>query len=210
MASSRRKVTFIEYHPFFQCCVNSVVQLKEVEEELFELMNSTKAEEMSDAETNRSLYLQHQVDMHELSAPIFAITAAENFINLYSESIEGDHFHTTENLNTLGIMSKWIVIPYIACGAELDKNCAAMSEFQELIKVRNSLIHAKPIRSYNINDEQIERAGLKFDNRSKGRRRIAKRSDKIIINLLSELLTIDDRDELVDLIESLKIPVNHG
>lgn len=61
---------------------------------------------------------------------------------------------------------------------------------------------------YNVNDEQIERAGLKFDNRSKDRRRIAKRSDKIIINLLSELLTIDDREELVDLIESLKIPVN--
>lgn len=211
MAKSRRKVAFVEHHPFFQCCANSVKQLNEHDMELMELVRSTGGREMTAPETNQSFYLQHQVEMYEVSAPIFAITTAENFINLYSESlIEGNHFHSAESLESLGLLSKWVVIPFIACGNELDKDSSAMKEFQELIKVRNNLIHARPVRLYNINDEQLERASKRFDNRSKDRRRIAKRADKIIVNLLAELLSIDDREELLDLIDDLKIPVICG
>ena len=208
MQKLQNRAIFQEFHPFYHCCWHAANEVMELEAALDELMEETTDREMTEEESKTSLELQHFLHMNEISAPVFGVTAAESFIYNYGVStISQKHRHSVEHIDKIDTYSKWILIPALSCGKEIDKNSTAMNDFNQLIKVRNAIIHSKPKIVNNFSDDQIVRAGEKIENQAKERRAIAKKAPSIFIHLVQELLKVDDRDELKKMIFGMSLPV---
>lgn len=153
------------------------------------------------------LAIKKKMDMCVISASVFAVNTAEHFINLYAAS-RIDSFYTAEHMESLDLFSKWIAVPFVVCGEELDIESSVLKDFKHLIAVRNSLIHAKPKYAYFDTPDQVEKANHKFEDKISDRRRVAKRSPKIIHNLFGELLKIDNDSSTKDLMDDLGVGIN--
>jgi len=194
---NRGRATYIEYHPFFRCCIDAIERLENYEIKLRELESKESvSDEIED--------IRNKLHMQEVSAPVFAINTAEHFINLYACN-RIDSFYTSEHLESLDIFSKWIAIPYIICGEEIDRESQSAKDFKHLISLRNSLTHAKPSYIYFDNPETIEKRYNRLDAKKKDRRTMAKRSANIVLGMFSELKNIDPSEELEDLMKELGI-----
>jgi hypothetical protein len=197
-----------EFHPFYSCCQESAEMVQLHEEELDVLMKETEGREMSVEESRNSIELQHYLHMNEVTAPIFGVTAAENFIYYYGMmSLSSSHPHTVEHLEKLDTFTKWLVIPALACGTELDKSCNAMNEFHQLIQIRNSIIHPKSKIINNFTAQQVENAGVKIEYRSKKMRTLAKRAPYIFLALVEELLKVDTSETPRKIVADLALPI---
>lgn len=208
MEKLRQRIIFQDVHPFYSCCYDSSYEVVELEKELNELMEFTKDREMTDEESNKSLEMQHLLHMNEISSPIFGVTAAESFIHMYAcHTISNNHKYSLEHIDRLDTYSKWVIIPALACGTELNKQSTAMNDFRQLIKVRNTIIHSKPIIINNPSEEQVINMGKKSESTDKDLRHMAKKAPAIYINLVKELLKIDRSKELKGLIKSMSLPI---
>ena len=197
-----------EFHPFFSCCAEAAEEVRLHEEELDALMKETEGREMSDEESRLSHELQHYLHMNEITAPIFGVTAAENFIYYYGVvSLSEKQPHSIEHLERLDTFSKWLIIPAMACGKEIEKSSNAMNEFNQLIQVRNSIIHPKSQIINNFTDLQLENTMKKLDSRSSKRRTIAKKAPSIFLGLIHELLKVDSTETPRKIISDMALPI---
>lgn len=73
---------------------------------------------------------------------LFLTTFLESYINDLGGIALGDNF-VKDHLDKLSIISKWIVIPRLISGKEIDKGKSFFEDFKELVKWRNSLVHHK-------------------------------------------------------------------
>jgi hypothetical protein len=208
MEKLKKRVIFQDLHPFYSCCYDASSEVIKLEQELDELMKETKDREMTDEEGKYSLEMQHILHMNEVSAPIFGVTAAENFMHVYAcLRLSEKYKYSIEHVDRLDTYSKWMVIPALACGNEINKASTAMNDFRQLIKVRNNIIHSKPVIINNPTKQQIENTGSKIEGTEKAMRQMAKKAPTIFISLIQELLKIDKSKELVQLIKSMSLPV---
>jgi hypothetical protein len=99
------------------------------------------------------------------SKPLFfSAMCIEAAINDYAGTHLGDKYFES-HLASLDVVSKWVVIPKLVCGNELDKSSAAFGSLKALIRSRNQLVHSKsrelgPVTPKLI--EQLESANEKF------------------------------------------------
>jgi hypothetical protein len=77
-----------------------------------------------------------------IKTTIFLTTFLEAYIYDFGCIVLGDNY-TKEHLDKLNLISKWIVIPRLITGKEIDKSKAFFSDFKCLIKFRNKLVHHK-------------------------------------------------------------------
>ncbi|HHC7102354.1 TPA: hypothetical protein ACN341_004464 [Vibrio parahaemolyticus] len=105
-----------------------------------------------------------QTTKHAIQTIVFSAMCVEAAINDYAGTHLGDKYFET-HLSSLDVVSKWVVIPKLVCGNELDKSSAAFGSLKALIRTRNQLVHSKsrelePISPKLI--EQLESANEKF------------------------------------------------
>jgi len=84
-------------------------------------------------------------------------------------------------LDKLDVLSKWIVIPRITTGTQLDPGSKALQDLDWLTELRNKLVHYK---SKKIEVEQIQTTDFLWESD-------AKRAIETVINLALELNNID-------------------
>ncbi len=197
-----------EFHPFYSCCWHAAQDVIELDADLNQLMEETKNRDMTSEEGKLSLDMQHVLHMKEITAPVFAVAAAENFIHYYGiTTLNEKHLHSIEHLDKLDTYSKWIIIPALSCGNEINKASSAMNDLNQLIKIRNLIIHPKPKILNNYTDSQADSAITRVESMKHERRRIAKKSPEIFINLIQELLLVDSSEKLRDIISKMALPV---
>lgn len=201
MTERKAKSTFVEFHPFFDCCHSASQRLREIEQ--------SESNIVAADEDGYETALEEEIRRLVILAPIFAVATLESFINHYADyAIKGDSWRTAGEIQSLSLQSKWVVVPFLTCAEELDVDSSAFNEFKELVRVRNYLTHSKPIWVYNLqNHEHYKRNEQKFENRINDRSRIAKRADFIAINLVKALGEIDESDEFHHIVESHAIPI---
>ena len=73
---------------------------------------------------------------------IFLCTFLESYIYDFAGIVLGDNYAKT-HLDKLDLISKWIIIPKIITGQEIDKSKSYFSRLKELVTWRNKLIHPK-------------------------------------------------------------------
>lgn len=79
---------------------------------------------------------------HAIKAIVFSSMCVESAINNYAGAQLGDNY-TEKHLYKLDVVSKWVVIPKLACGKSIDKSGPAFNALKKLVKARNNLIHNK-------------------------------------------------------------------
>ncbi|HNW89612.1 MAG TPA: hypothetical protein PKN48_08100 [Bacteroidales bacterium] len=73
---------------------------------------------------------------------IFSAMTLESYINYYgSQKLPKNYFE--KHLDNLDLKSKWIVLPRLITGQEIDLGGKAFALFSELISLRNKLVHDK-------------------------------------------------------------------
>ncbi|MUK78969.1 hypothetical protein GNP84_18990 [Aliivibrio fischeri] len=103
---------------------------------------------------------------HALKAIVFSAMCIEAAINDYAGTHLGDKYFETHLCN-LDVVSKWVVIPKLVCGKEINKSSAAFGALKQLIRSRNQLVHSKSRELNSTNPklmEQIEAANIKFES----------------------------------------------
>lgn len=79
---------------------------------------------------------------HSVKAIVFASMCVESGINDYAGIQLGDKY-CEKHIYSMDVLSKWVLVPKLVCGNEVDKSGPAYKALQQLVKSRNRLVHSK-------------------------------------------------------------------
>ncbi len=79
-----------------------------------------------------------------LVAVVFSAMAAEALINLYGMSWLGEPYF--ERIDTFSLCAKWLAVPKMTKGVSLEPRREPFQGLDKLKKLRNKLVHFKPIK----------------------------------------------------------------
>ncbi|WP_141656871.1 hypothetical protein [Marinomonas fungiae] len=89
---------------------------------------------------------------HAIKAIVFASMCVESGINDYAGIQLGDKY-CEKHIYSMDVVSKWVLVPKLVCGNEIDKSGAAYKALKQLVQSRNRLVHNK---SKNIGALSLE------------------------------------------------------
>lgn len=107
--------------------------------------------------------LNSEIDKRTRVVIIFCALAVEAFINDYAiDHLSRSYFDN--HLDKLDLLSKWVLIPRIVTGSQLEKGNKPIQDLDWLIKHRNKLVHFK--------SQFVEVDNLKFYNKEEAEKAI--------------------------------------
>lgn len=125
-----------------------------------------QAIDTSDMDPYEEMVVSMKADEHKVKAIIFAALCVEAAINDYAGIHFGD-VYSGKHLQGLDVISKWVVVPKLACGKSIDKTGPSFSALTQLIRSRNKLVHNKS-REFDPTDpdwaEKAFKAEISFNN----------------------------------------------
>ncbi len=176
------KAEFTYYEDFFHVAIDSFNEIIKLEKEHKELQSSlSDSAKASNDLTDKLAEKNDRIGCLALIVVIFCATSLEAYINDYAIS------HLSKNylksyLDKLDLFSKWIVIPRIIKGAQLDAGSRPLQDLSWLITLRNKIVHYK---SRKIEIKDIKETDFLWGDD-------AKRAIETVKNLVKELKKVDD------------------
>ncbi len=82
------------------------------------------------------------LDEHAAIVVVFSCAAAELYINDAAARLLGDTYFET-HIDRLDLISKWVLVPRLVNGYELDRGAAAYNFLRLTVALRNQLMHPK-------------------------------------------------------------------
>lgn len=137
--NNKEKVPFCRYKSFWKIAINNY----------FNAINCCKKKNKikNQGELNREkidyLCLQEaKIQRYSMITVVFCIMTLESYINEYGiTNFSTSYFRNY--LDRLDLKSKWIIIPNLKTGLQLDTDSEAFELFSETLKIRNKIIHDK-------------------------------------------------------------------
>lgn len=170
------------YKDFFHDAIDTYKEIVKLEKELKELReNESKSKKSSGDFVDKLAEKYDRIGRLVLIVIIFCATSLEAYINHYAISRLSRNYLKTY-LDKLDLFSKWIIIPRIITGTQLNAGSKALQELSWLVTLRNKLVHYKS-RKVQISDLK-ETDSLWGDD--------AKRAIETVKNLARELKKIDN------------------
>ena len=175
------KVEFTYYEEFFHIAIDTYKEIVKLEKEHSELqVNTSESEKSSDNFVDKVAEKNDRIGRLVLIVVVFCTTSLEAYINHYATSHLSKNYLKTY-LDKLDLLSKWIVIPRITTGTQLDAGSRPLQDLSWLITLRNKLVHYK---SRTVSIEEIKDTDFLWAND-------AKRAIETAKNLAQELKKID-------------------
>ncbi len=106
---------------------------------------------------NRDIFtsLNKKLDLASTNFLIYVSLFIEGFIYDYAARNLGDKY-SKEHIDRIDVVSKWIIVPKLVSGKEIDRSRHSFEILQKIIKLRNEVIHFKSkafdIKNQNAND----------------------------------------------------------
>ena len=173
MTKDELKAEFFYYETYFLIAQDAYRKAKKLDRELLAIQKSNP-DAVLVAEKNDT------IERFAIVVILFCALAAEAFINDYGiESFSKNYF--IRYLDKLDLISKWIIIPRMVTGEELDPGSKVIQDLSWLTGLRNRLVHSK---SRKIPIDKIEKSDFFWMED-------AERSLETIKNLIVELRKID-------------------
>jgi len=97
------------------------------------------------------------IDEHAAVTVIFACAAVELYINDAAGRLLGDNYFE-KHIDRVDLLSKWVLVPRLACGHQIDRNAQAYNLLRLTISLRNDLMHPK---AKALTTEQYEKSTMK-------------------------------------------------
>ena len=122
------------------------------------ILHKNKLKEYDNLKLNKTIKIDnnYEVGQHFMISVIFCSMFMESYIYDFAARNKGDNY-TNKYLDHLKLISKWVIIPKIVSGIEIDTSRKSFEVLGKLIKIRNKLIHWK---SKNGSYENIEKSNL--------------------------------------------------
>jgi len=176
------KVEFTYYEEFFHVAIDTYKEIVKLEKEHSELQaNTSKSEKSSDNFVDKVAEKNDRIGRLVLIVVVFCAISLEAYINHYAISHLSKNYFKTY-LDKLELLSKWVIIPRITTGTQLDTGSSALQDLSWLITLRNKLVHYK---SRKIEIKEIKETDFLWGD--DGRRAI-----ETVKNLVKELKQTDD------------------
>ena len=145
------KIVFIYHEEFFHVAIDTYKEIEKSEKELNKLqVNTSEQDKSSDDFADKVAEKNDRIGRLALVVVVFCATSLEAFINYYAIRRLSKNYLKTY-LDKLDLLSKWIVIPRITTGTQLDAGVKAFQDLSWLINLRNKLVHYKA-RKVNIKE----------------------------------------------------------
>jgi len=101
-----------------------------------------RKKELTDVDTEYFGRMNGLIELASMVSVVFSALALEAFINHYaSQRLSKSYFENY--LDKLDLVSKWLVIPRLIHGSQLESGSRAMNSLRWLVSLRNSLVHYK-------------------------------------------------------------------
>ena len=173
---------FNYYEDFFHIAIDTYKEIVKLEKEHSELQEGlSELKKSSDDLTDKLAEKNDRIGRLTLIVVIFCATSLEAYINDYAINHLSKNYLKTY-LDKLDLLSKWVVIPRITTGTQLDPGSSALQDLSWLITLRNKLVHYK---SRKIEIDDIKETDFLWGDD-------AKRAIETVKNLAQELKKIDD------------------
>lgn len=130
--------------------------------------------------------IEEERDQECIVATVFTGLYFEALIYDYGASCLGDKY-VRNYLDKLDFMSKWIIVPRLTVGKEIDKAGKAYAALHQLHKDRNSLVHLKS-RELSFTPEQMTEY---LAEREKDLQRSAQNCKTALESVVQELYELD-------------------
>jgi len=176
------KVEFTYYEEFFHVAVDTYREIIKLEKEHDKLQASmSKSEKSSNKFVDMVAEKNDRIGRLALIVIVFCATSLEAYINDYAINHLSKNYLKTY-LDKLDLLSKWIVIPRITTGIQLDAGVRPIQDLSWLISLRNKLVHYK---SRKVSIDEIKSTDFLWADD-------AKRAIETVKNLAQELKKIDN------------------
>lgn len=158
MSLKKLKVSFTYHEIYIQIAVESYHKAKNLEAERIRKRN--EKENMNDEDVDFQCEMSAKIDKCSIIAIIFSALTIEAFINDYGISnLSKSYFE--KYLDKLDLFAKWIVIPKLVTGKQLDQSLNIFERLGKLISRRNNLVHYKTRKKLVENVEASDWIELK-------------------------------------------------
>ena len=127
---------------------------------------------------------------------IFVHIALESFILGYASRKLGETY-AKKHVDSLGLHSKWNIVPKLATGREIPRDHRGLELLQDLVKARNSVVHLKSI---NIEVERWGEIQSKAGRESRQLLEAAMRSFECVGLLGTALCEMDTEEQVCKLL----------
>jgi len=176
------KAEFTYYEDFFHIAIDTYKEIIKLEKEHNELQAGlSESEKSSDNFVDKVAEKNDRIGRLVLIVVVFCATSLEAYINHYAISHLSKNYLKTY-LDKLDMLSKWVIIPRVTTGTQLDTGSSALQDLSWLITLRNKLVHYK---SRTVSIEEIKDTDFLWEND-------AKRAIETVKNLAQELKKIDN------------------
>lgn len=174
MAKDELEAEFFYYETYFSIAHKAYSEAKKLEIERLAIQKANSDAHDLVAEKNDA------IEGFTIVVILFCALSAEAYINDYGiENFSKNYF--TKYLDKLDLISKWIMLPRIITGRQLDPGSKPMQDLLWLTRLRNKLTHSK---SRKIPIDKIEESDFFWIED-------AEKSLGTIRNLIVELRKID-------------------
>lgn len=137
------------------------------EDAYLDYLKLKKKLDVLDDDNTEAPLIEYNRDSAAIQAIVFSTMCFEAAIYDFAAIHLGDEY-VAQHLDKLDLLSKWLVIPQLVSGIELNKGEAPYGALKQLIKQRNRLVHAKsePLDLTKIDDHnrKISSRKIGFDH----------------------------------------------
>ncbi|WP_370277570.1 hypothetical protein [Pontibacterium sp.] len=129
---------------YYRIALENCERFEVYSDKVEKVLSSDKEDWMKDMESSD---YRHQSLKCAVQSIVFSAMCLEAFIYAYSEKHLGKSY-TKQHIEKLNIESKFIVVPRLIVGKEIDKSGQGYEMLKKLISDRNKIVHFKSMKDF--------------------------------------------------------------
>jgi len=136
------KFQWIRHPDYYRVAKSNYRVIEALKRQHDALQLTLESKEISDQDVNRLAEKNNAIGEHALIVVVFSAFTLEAYINDYGITRLSKKYFSNY-LDRLDLLSKWLVVPRLLTGKQLDPGSRAMQEVTWLVAIRNKLAHYK-------------------------------------------------------------------
>jgi hypothetical protein len=142
MTSEPEKISWTGHDKYFKLVDKNMARIETIRIEQENFLDGIMSRGNSDDDVDVIITSNDEIEEIAHIVIVFSALTLEAYINHYGiNRISGNYF--TKYLDRLDLIAKWIIVPKVVTGKQLDPGSKAMQELEWLVALRNRLVHYK-------------------------------------------------------------------
>ena len=192
MKEKTLEIDWIYHNEYFEVALTNYEEVKKLKEEIEDMTKKirNKEKKLDDNHINSIADKNYLISNYAMVVVIFSALSLEAYINNYAiNRLSKNYF--TKYLDKLNPLAKWIIIPRITTGRQLDTGFKVIQDLSWLFSLRNDLVHYKSKKIQIKKGQLVEDPDFIEEYH-------AKRAINTVKNLMLEFKKIDRNADIIE------------